>query len=363
MRVLALISDAFGGHGGIALYNRDFLTALCEDPGTCQVVAVARTASRALEPLPDKLDYTVAAGGLLNYTRKLFGKVRENASFDLVLCGHINLMPLAWLAARYLKSPILLEIYGIEAWQPTRRALTNRLVRSASLVTSISDFTRQRFLGWSGLPESDCVLVPNAIHADAYGPGEPEDGFLRRYGLENKTVLLTFGRLVSRERAKGFDEILELLPELIERIPNPVYLIAGDGPDRRRLQEKAQALGVESSVTFTGHVPDADKADLYRAAAVYAMPSRGEGFGFVFLEAMACGVPVIASSRDGSREAVKGGELGRVVDPDDREALLSAVLEALSQPRTVPAGLESFSFENFARRVSGAIQTVQAAHG
>jgi glycosyltransferase involved in cell wall biosynthesis len=81
------------------------------------------------------------------------------------------------------------------------------------------------------------------------------------------------------------------------------------------------------------------------------MPGRGEGFGFVFLEAMACGVPVIASKLDGSREAVRDGELGQLVDPDDADALAEAILIALQQPKAIPTGLDYFSFPRFVERV------------
>jgi glycosyltransferase involved in cell wall biosynthesis len=81
------------------------------------------------------------------------------------------------------------------------------------------------------------------------------------------------------------------------------------------------------------------------------MPGRGEGFGFVFLEAMACGVPVVGSKLDGSREALRDGELGLLVDPDDSDALADAVLTALQQPKAVPPGLEYFSFPRFAERL------------
>jgi phosphatidylinositol alpha-1,6-mannosyltransferase len=81
------------------------------------------------------------------------------------------------------------------------------------------------------------------------------------------------------------------------------------------------------------------------------MPSRGEGFGIVFLEAMACGVPVIGSSADGSREALQGGALGTLVDPTDADAIQEAILKTLSKPKAIPAGLEEFSFARFERRV------------
>jgi glycosyltransferase involved in cell wall biosynthesis len=133
----------------------------------------------------------------------------------------------------------------------------------------------------------------------------------------------------------------------------------GDGDDRGRLQAKAEGLGVADRVVFAGFVPEAEKADHYRLADAYVMPSRGEGFGFVFLEAMACGIPVLGSKLDGSREALRGGKLGILVDPWDRDDLQRGIMETLQRPRgDIPPGLSHFSVENFTRRCHAAIRQI-----
>jgi len=352
MRVLALITDAFGGYGGIALYNRDVLTALCNHPEITEVVAIPRRIPNALEPLPDKLDFVVsAASGPLPYIRSLFGKIYQHGQFDFILCGHINLMPIAWLFGKLLRLPVILEIYGIDAWQPTESWLSNKLAGTADVVISISNYTRERFLSWVRMPEQACKLLPNAIHMENYSAGDKSEELLDRYGLKDKVVILTLGRIVSRERAKGFDEILELMPDLILEIPNVSYVIAGEGDYRSELEEKARALNVQDRVVFTGMVKEEEKVDLYRLADVYAMPSRGGGFGFVFLEAMACGVPVVASKADGSRDAVRNGKLGIMVKPGDLEELKTGILQGLRTTKGIPAGLDYFAFPNFSQRL------------
>jgi glycosyltransferase involved in cell wall biosynthesis len=271
------------------------------------------------------------------------------------------MVPLAGVAARLLAAPCLLWIHGIEAWQPSSRRLANRMLSRMTAVVAVSEYTRQRFLSWSGRPPETVLLLPNAIHAARFGPGSKNAGLAKRYALEGRTVLLTLGRLAADEPGKGFDQVLELLPRLARRIPDVVYVIAGDGDDRARLERKAHRLGVDNRVVFTGAVPEQEKADLYRLADVYVMPSRGEGFGFVFLEAMACGVPVVASRVDGSREAVRGGELGLLVDPSSPAEIEAAVLQALQLPRQVPKGLEYFAFERFRERLGGILDCVPRA--
>jgi len=162
---------------------------------------------------------------------------------------------------------------------------------------------------------------------------------------------MTLGRLDSYERYKGFDVIIELLPKLSEIIPNLAYLIVGEGSDRERLEQKVRSLNLQEQVIFTGFISEAKKADHYCLADVYVMPSKGEGFGFVFLEAMACGIPVVASKVDGSCEAVRNGLLGIIVNPDDPEEVKAGIIEALKRPKgVIPQGLEYFSYENFERR-------------
>lgn len=353
MRVLVLLTDAFGGHGGIALYNRDFLTALCSHPACTEVVALPRLMTREAEPLPDKLTYVTAAlGGKFAYVRTLLGLLTRDRRFDLIVCAHLNLLPLAFLAKKLVGAPLLLEIYGIDAWHPTNSIFANKLVEKIDGFVSISEITKIRFLGWAKLDEKNGHLLPNAIHLEQYGPGPKNPELLARYGLMGKTILMTLGRLASQERYKGFDEVLEVLPDLAADIPDVSYLIVGEGNDRQRLTSRAKALGIADRVVFTGYIPEKEKAEYYRLADVYLMPSTGEGFGFVFLEALACGVPVIGSTVDGSREALRNGLLGTLVEPGCPAELLAAVRGTLrATERRVPDGLAYFSYEKFKERL------------
>jgi glycosyltransferase involved in cell wall biosynthesis len=151
------------------------------------------------------------------------------------------------------------------------------------------------------------------------------------------------------------------MPRLVSRVPDLAYVAAGGGSDGARLAAKAKALGVGAHVVFTGAIAEPEKADLYHLADAYVMPSSGEGFGFVVLEALACGIPVVASSADGTREALRGGELGLVIDPQDAEGLEQAIIDALSRPKIISPGLEYFSFPNFERRVATALDRMVAA--
>lgn len=348
-----LLTDAYGGHGGIALANRDVIEAMCLDPTIDQVVALPRIAKLPLAgDLPDKLDFDVSAvGGARAYLRAV-ARAMRSGPFDMVFCGHINLLPLARAVATLLRAPLSLTIHGVEAWTPSRRAITRWAARSADLVTAVSAVTLERFRSWAPYPDAQCAVLPNAIHLDRFSTGPKNAELERRYDVAGRRVVMTFGRLAGHKRYKGFDRMLESLGGMIERAPDLVYVIAGDGVDRERLERKARTLGVADHVRFTGMVAEHEKVDHYRLADVYAMPSRGEGFGFVLLEAMACGIPAIGSTRDGTREAMREGELGPVVDPLDTAALVDAVVSSLDRPHVVPPGLEHFAYPKFVKRVN-----------
>ena len=163
---------------------------------------------------------------------------------------------------------------------------------------------------------------------------------------------MTMGRLEASERYKGIDEVIVAMPRLLARFPTLKYLIVGDGSDRARLQALVERVGISENVIFAGRIPESEKVAHYNLADAYVMPSTGEGFGIVLIEAAACGVPVIGSLADGSQEALLGGRLGRLVDPRDRDAIVQAVTKALEEP--IPGRsplIEHFGEERFQERV------------
>jgi len=351
-RALALLTDAFGGHGGIAKFNRDFLTACAAYPKYTETIVFPRLVSEPIGEIPAKLRWVSScANSKIRYVVCVLSRLLQDRDFGIVVCGHVNLLPIAWLASRFLRAPLVLIIHGIEAWQPSGRRIADRLASKVDFVVSVSNVSKQRFLAWSHLSEGKAFLLPNSIDTERFHPKEKNSSLLRKHGLDGKRVLMTLGRATSRERYKGFDEVLEVLPDLIEEFPNLAYLIVGGGDDLERLRMKTAMLGLGDRVIFAGQVSEDDKVDYYNLADAYLMPGRGEGFGITLLEAMACGLPTLASILDGSREALLDGELGVLVDPRNSEDLKRGIREALSRPKTVPPGLEYFSFSRYQERV------------
>jgi glycosyltransferase involved in cell wall biosynthesis len=337
LRLLVLLTDGFGGTGGIGKFNRDFLSALASAPNVTEVVALPRLMPNEPEPLPEKLRYiTTGLTGKTSYMRSVFKLSRAlrrackiEGCLPVVISAHINLLPAAVMARQLSGGRLYLVVHGIDAWEPTRDPIANACTSEVDDFISVSSVTRRRFLRWSHLRQDLGVVLPNCVDLSAFGPGPKSPELLKRYGLEGRTVLMTLGRLASEERYKGFDELIELLPRLAKKIPNISYMIAGEGQDRARLEQKARDFGVADRVVFTGFVSEEEKVDHYRLADVYVMPSSGEGFGIVFLEALACGIPVIGSKTDGSRDALLDGKLGRVVNPTNLDEIETTILEVL----------------------------------
>jgi len=276
---------------------------------------------------------------------------RMRRGYDLVICGHVNLLPAAFPVARLNAAPVILILHGIEAWKPHGLGFGSGLAKRADHIIAVSEITRDRFLAWSEHSRAKSHILPNCIDLDVFTPGPKKYELLDRYQLHKRKIILTLGRLAAEERYKGFDEVLDVLADIRKEVPALSYLIVGDGSDRKRLEEKVRNLGLSDHVIFTGRIPENEKVDHYRLADSYIMVSRGEGFGIVFLEAMACGIPVVGSKVDGGREALRNGELGLLVDPNNPAEIKSAILEALQRPITRPSDLEYFSVESFHNRV------------
>lgn len=354
-----LSTDAYGGHGGIALYNRDVADALAAMPDVDEIVILPRTLPHAPTGIPNKVRFIAsAARSKRHYVQAALSAAAGH--FDLVICGHINLLPLAAMLNLKLRAPLALMVYGIDVWTPPS-AWVRSWLRRVNAIWSISAITRDRMMEWAGLAASRFVLLPNAIRLERYGLAEKHRDLQARHGLQGRRVIMTLARLSSLERYKGIDEVLEALPALLKEEPTLTYVIAGDGDDRARLEAKARALGLQDNTVFIGFVEEADKADYFRLADAFVMPGRGEGFGFVFLEALACGVPAVGSRLDGSREALLDGELGELVDPDDPMSVREGILRALAKPRGVPAGLAYFSWPRFRERIAGAVHCLHSA--
>jgi phosphatidylinositol alpha-1,6-mannosyltransferase len=206
-------------------------------------------------------------------------------------------------------------------------------------------------------------MYPGA-DVDAFRPDLPVEDLLLRHGLEGRPVVACVSRLVAR---KGQDVLIRAMPEIRRRVPGASLLVVGDGPDRDRLEGLARAEA-PGAVVFAGQVSEADLPRYYRAGDVFAMPCRTrrgglevEGWGNVFIEAAACGRPVVVGDSGGAREALVDGVTGLLVDGGDVAAVGGAVASLLEDPARAAAMGEagrrrverSFTWPRAAEQLSG----------
>jgi phosphatidylinositol alpha-1,6-mannosyltransferase len=346
--VLALITDGFGGSGGIAQYNRDLIRALMQCPGIERVVVLPRLGEVDAAALPSGVRQLKPRRHAAVYSLAAIRVALTQGPFDAVFCGHLHLAPLARIVAWLLRVPLWLQLHGWEAWREPRR-LARRAAERARLITAVSRHTRSRFLAACGVDPVRVRVLPPTVEA-SFGPGGRSDELAARHGLRGKRVLLTVGRLDAAERHKGHDQVIRALPDILAAFADVVYLIVGSGADRARLETLAREVGLASHVVFAGAVSADELPQLYRLADVFVMPSTQEGFGIVFVEAAASGLRVIGGNADGSVDALADGAIGTLIDPSDMAALVRAVTTALGGGAE-PQAVARFRFENFARHV------------
>jgi glycosyltransferase involved in cell wall biosynthesis len=279
-----------------------------------------------------------------------------------VLVGHANLAPLGWLLARLCRARLVGFIYGIEVWKPLKPLRLWALCR-ADRIIAISDYTRRRAIKANKLPAPKIRLLHNCLDpGPAISPPRPAQSSHRS--------LLTVARMSRSERYKGHDYVIRAMPALLACFPDLTYDVVGEGDWQPELQALAERAGVGPAVHFHGFVPDAELNDLYARASIFVMPSRAEGFGFVFLEAMAHELPVIAGNRDATPEVVVDGDTGLLVDPTSVEAITGAISRLLSddclRQKMGQAALthsqDNFSFDTFQARLAGYLLETKSVH-
>jgi glycosyltransferase involved in cell wall biosynthesis len=255
---------------------------------------------------------------------------------DLILSTHINFTQVAYWLKQIAGIPYWAVAHGVDAWNIENTNLQKSLYH-ADLILAVSNYTRDRMLQEQNLDPEKVVVLPNTFEVDRFQIAPKPNHLLQRYHLQaDQPVILTVARLDSSERYKGYDQILQAMPKIRQHIPDVHYLMVGKGSDRPRIEQLIQSLGLEDCVTLAGFVAEEELVDHYNLCDVFAMPSKGEGFGIVYLEALACGKPTIGGNQDGAIDALCGGELGVLVDPDDVEAIATALITTLNKTYSHP---------------------------
>jgi phosphatidyl-myo-inositol dimannoside synthase len=371
-RVLIVTPDFPPARGGIQTLMGNLAEHLPD--AAVRVVTLATAASRTTAPATEDRDapqvrrvrlaantpqVRIATLSLRALTEAV--RWRPNA----VLAGHVATYPAAAAIRRLTAAPVLLYVHAEEFRVWPRR--TRRAVRGADAVIAVSRHTEEMALRL-GAPRERLHRIPPGVKL----PDPPCDPASR--ASETPTIL-TVARL--SQLHKGHDVMLRALCLLRERIPTVRWIVIGDGALRARFEAEAERLGIGGAVRFLGSVSDDERDRWLRAAHVFAMPSRipdrdgeglgGEGFGIVYLEAAAHGLPVVAGAEGGALDAVLPDRSGLLVDPRDPAAVASALERLLADPSLAATmGREAYewaarcSWPATARRVADVLHGLAA---
>jgi glycosyltransferase involved in cell wall biosynthesis len=282
--------------------------------------------------------------------------IRFGRGSTFAYLSHPNLAALGLLlrAARP-GIPYIVATYGTDAWEylPTCRRLG---LRWATRVTALTRFTAQHLVDLNGVAADKVELHPPALEP---GLVTLKGQSIREQFPPKARILLTVSRLVSAER-KGVDNVIQALPCLVREYPALHYVVIGDGDDLDRLKSLAQTNWVMERVHFVGNRRDTELSGYYDACELYVMPSKLEGFGIVFIEAMAFGKPVVGGKHGGTIDIIDDGRTGFLVEHGDIGGLTGALKVLLSddeqRQRMGEEGRRSvcqrYSFGRFAQRLT-----------
>jgi glycosyltransferase involved in cell wall biosynthesis len=363
------IPNLFEFKGGIQTYSTFFLQAIQnlypdaeydlfikhdKNPYS-DFSSVARTKFHCTGTIPFSLRTPVFAAQL--YGRGVLQRP------DLIISTHLNFTPVAYQLQQLRGIPYWTIAHGVDAWKIDNPKLQQAL-HHADRILAVSSYTRDRLLTEQKLDPKKISILHNTFDSSKFKPTPKPTYLLDRYQLKpEQPIILTVGRLSALEQYKGYDQIIRAIPKIRSMIPDVHYIIVGKGDDKSRIDQLITEFKLENCVTLAGFVPDAELCDYYNLCDIFAMPSKGEGFGIVYLEALACGKPVLGSNQDAAIDALCHGKLGALVNPDDVDEIAQTITQILQStyPHSLmyqtqalrQAVIDTFGFEQFQKTLAG----------
>jgi phosphatidyl-myo-inositol dimannoside synthase len=366
-RVLLLLPEVFGRAGGIQMFNRALCLATGQWAGQNEVELCALVLNDSCTPdsryVNGSFSLYEGAGKskfifIQNYLKQLI-RLRP----DLIIVGHVSLAPLTLLTSlpkRGTKTCII--TYGVEVWRTL--PLTERMaLRGAEKILAISEHTKSELITRNRIDPKRVTLFPCSLDPFWTSDLSPQ------ISKAGRPMILTVCRMMSEDAYKGVDSVIYGLPEIVRQCGPVDYRIVGEGSDVPRLKSLVKDLKLEPYVTFTGPLSDQELREHYRLCDLFIMPSEKEGFGIVFLEAMAYAKPVIGGAHGGTPSVVKDGVSGLLVNRSNIKQIEDAVIQLLkSHTRREELGqagyqrlIENFTFDQFQANLNAALASCLSA--
>ena len=375
METLVLLTDLFDTMGGIQSFNQSLISTLRE---------LSRSQGWTLRVLVLN-DARSRRGGIEafsgSHVRFGWAALQASRTADRVLFGHIHFTALSLAMPDTDK---WLIIHGIEAWNPLTR--TQRLgLRKINRVLAVSEFTKARFMEFHGFDLDRCHVLPNTLLSKPLPPrwgkvgmgvtavrgnplprssstrGEDVIKVRARLGLPAGKMILTVSRLESSERYKCIDQVILAMPAILKREPHAFYVLVGHGTDLDRLKNLAAQTGVGGSMYFADHVSTQDLSLYYESCDLFVLPSLEEGFGIVFLEAMAHAKACIGANAGGVPEVIEDHVTGRLADPRIPNSLARHMMDLLART-ALRRSMGAAGRERFERKFSSPHFKQRLAH-
>lgn len=350
--------------GGIASVSRCIVRALdsCAIEGRYSRVdrVLLLDEPAALPSPPPRGQQRLAAGRQWQFAMQVWSQIQLRNP-DLVLFDQMGIARAMHLPLPGRRPPYAIFCHGLELERARLEPAHRKALLGAWRLLANSEATRARLLAIEPTLKARIRVTPNCIDPRNI---ERWEAIRMAESPSREPAALIVGRMWSEERGKGHDELIEAWPTVVAGIPGAELWVVGAGDDRPRLEDRARELGQETSVRFLGRVSDGELSCLYRRASLFAMPSRQEGFGLVYAEAMWHGLPCLASTADAGAEVVRSEVTGVLVPYGDVQAIAETVVKVLGSTEYVRllgaqgrAEAESrFSYERFAADIVAALE-------
>jgi phosphatidylinositol alpha-1,6-mannosyltransferase len=336
-KILFLTLRVFSAAGGIERVCRVAGKALCELNDAPEAnVKIYSMYGNTTDINTEYFPAEVFRGFSIKKIEFVIASVQQGRKTDVVILSHINLLFVGFLIKIFSpKTKVLLFAHGIEVWK-TFSGWKKYMFRHVDRILSVSHFTNEKMIALNQFDADKFIILNNCLDPFLPKPSSTtakDQKLSSKYNLtENDFVLMTLSRLSEIDRYKGYDKVIDSMQHLIKQYPNLKYLLVGkyEAAEKKRLTNFIQERGLEKYVIITGFVPDDELAAYYNLADVFIMPSKKEGFGIAFIEALYYGKPVIAGNKDGSVDALLNGKLGLLVNPDNNEEIAGAIKKMIN---------------------------------
>ncbi len=297
----------------------------------------------------DVTTLVVCSNGITDFTSfrhfKVFRNGKKSSIFRL-FSGFDSVFTTSWFPglliaiflSKFKKSKLVVTTHGNELLYPEKHLFLNLFFKKSfeivDRIIAVSNFTKSLVLK-QGVDEKKITIIPNGTDPIKFNPDTKYNDIIKKHDLKNKKIIFSVSRLVKR---KNFDKIIMLMPEILKEIPNAMYVIGGKGPEMQEWIKLSQEISVNENVLFTGFISDDELPKYYAMCNVFVLASKQiedevEGYGIAFLEANACGKPVVGGKSGGIADAIIDGKTGLLVDPYNNKEIKEAIIKILKDEK------------------------------